>query len=520
MALGLVLAAAIATMAKADPALARAGLGDRQLANRVSSRASASASRAARATADGERPEHGTGAVAARPPRMPKRVRQRSRRKSGGVVGAVEEVAAHLDDFRENALHEAMRLGSYTRALSTLLVWNKELVIGILALATAVYLSWRRGWFDAIRNSRHAETAVTLALCLAYFVVSPCAILANKMLMKDAGFHFPIIVSSLGQAFTACAAFVCLRVLKTHPMPERHPPAPPRTLLAVGCASALSLCLGQYPYLYLTVAFIQMLKAFSPAYIVIALWAFGVEYPSRRIIGTVIGLSVCAAVASAGEAHFHAVGVGFMVAAAMADAIRLVLTQMLMQNIRLSPMVSLLYVSPACLVWTTPAILALEMRPVISEGALAILAARPALTLASAVSGFGVNITSFYLVKRTSSMSLKTMTMARNAGLVLISALAMGEQVTGLELAGYSGLIGFFGLYTYLKAAAPPADAAARQQLNPALSRESSSGSSRTALCEKPGGGCNGSPSPLCSASGPTSADVELAERDGRGAFR
>ena len=34
-----------------------------------------------------------------------------------------------------------------------------------------------------------------------------------------------------------------------------------RSLLTLGGASAFALVLGQYPYLYLTVAFIQMLKA-------------------------------------------------------------------------------------------------------------------------------------------------------------------------------------------------------------------------------------------------------------------
>ena len=66
-------------------------------------------------------------------------------------------------------------------------------------------------------------------------------------------------------------------------------------------------------------------------------------------------------------------------------------------------------------------------------------------------SGFFVNITSFLLVKRTSSMSLKTMTMARNGGLVIVSALLMGETITTLEAVGYSGLLFFFSLYTAAK---------------------------------------------------------------------
>ena len=45
-------------------------------------------------------------------------------------------------------------------------------------------------------------------------------------------------------------------------------------------------------------------------------------------------------------------------------------------------------------------------------------------------SGFFVNITSFLLVKRTSSMTFKLLTMMRNGGLVLASGVFFGETST------------------------------------------------------------------------------------------
>ena len=50
-------------------------------------------------------------------------------------------------------------------------------------------------------------------------------------------------------------------------------------------------------------------------------------------------------------------------------------------------------------------------------------------------------------------MTLKALTMARNGGLVLMSALLMGETITTLELVGYSGLLSCFAAYTLVKAA-------------------------------------------------------------------
>jgi hypothetical protein len=88
---------------------------------------------------------------------------------------------------------------------------------------------------------------------------------------------------------------------------------------------------------------------------------------------------------------------------------------------------------------------------VYNHGTHQILLDNPALVLASAFSGFFVNLGSFLLVKRTSGITLKLITMARNGGLVLASALCFGETITTLEAVGYAGLLFFFGAYTVVK---------------------------------------------------------------------
>jgi len=46
---------------------------------------------------------------------------------------------------------------------------------------------------------------------------------------------------------------------------------------------------------------------------------------------------------------------------------------------------------------------------------------------------------------------VKILGTARNAGLVLLSALVMGEEVTAQQAAGYALCLGFFGAYNYYK---------------------------------------------------------------------
>ena len=71
-----------------------------------------------------------------------------------------------------------------------------------------------------------------------------------------------LLVTALGQTTTAVCSSAVVRCFGLSIENGRRVGC--RSLLLLGGASAFALVLGQYPYLYLTVAFIQMLKAFSP----------------------------------------------------------------------------------------------------------------------------------------------------------------------------------------------------------------------------------------------------------------
>jgi len=341
---------------------------------------------------------------------------------------------------RESALAKTMRLSAFSQVVATIGVANSILLGTLLLLLVSA----------GARHFLPREMLVTLFYTLLYMLASPTAILVNKVLMKDYGFGYPVLVSALGQGTTAIAAWVAVQLgyvsLETGRQVEK------KNLIILGGASALALVLGQYPYLYLTVAFIQMLKAFSPAYMVIFLYCLGVEYPSRRVISCILGLSAFTAVASAGEVNFNVIGVLFMAAASISDALRLVIAQKLLKNLKMQPMETLYFISPICIAWMIPAACLTELPNAMRTHSFSLVREHPLAFLASGISGCCVNLTSFLLVRRTSSMTLKTLTMARNGGLVIASAVLMGEPISGLEAFGYTGLLSCFAMYTYVKA--------------------------------------------------------------------
>jgi hypothetical protein len=109
----------------------------------------------------------------------------------------------------------------------------------------------------------------------------------------------------------------------------------------------------------------------------------------------------------------------FMASASISDALRLVVAQKLLRNQKMHPIETLYYISPICVAWMFPAALLTELPTAMRTGSLHLVSRHPAIFIASGISGAFVNLTSYLLVKRTSSMTLKTLTMVLRAAIGL-----------------------------------------------------------------------------------------------------
>ncbi|KAL1528360.1 hypothetical protein AB1Y20_009713 [Prymnesium parvum] len=298
------------------------------------------------------------------------------------------------------------------------------------------------------------EPLLTVVYCVAYLLVGPALILTNKQILKDIGFGYPMMVSGIGQASSAIGAAVVIRVLRLQPLTQAHQVRWSffvRNMGVVGAATAASLCFGNAGYLYLTVSFVQILKAFTPVFVVAMLFCTGVETPSKRVCFAVLMICVGTSIASAGEAHFDALGLLIMLCAETCEAIRLVLTQKLLNNLKFPAMEGLYYMAPICTIWMWGLASVIELPTVLRNGHFALVQLHPFTFFWAMFLGFAVNVASFLVIKRTSSVMLKLMGTARNAGLVLFSAIFLEETITTTQAFGYGVCLFFFCLYNYYK---------------------------------------------------------------------
>ncbi|KAK9835408.1 hypothetical protein WJX81_007686 [Elliptochloris bilobata] len=296
--------------------------------------------------------------------------------------------------------------------------------------------------------------------CVGWMAVSSGLIMLNKHLMSTDGFHFPMALSCLGMIFSSVASYFACRVVKLVEVK--------RTLtwnfyvtriLPVGFFMALTLQFGNLVYLYLTVSFIQMLKAFTPIVTMVALFVAQLETPTRRLISAVVLIAGGTAMASYGEVNMSVMGLIFMFSSEAFEAIRLVMTQMLLVGHKFHPIEGLLYMAPACTMWLLLGVALVEWPKMAAENALGLIAAKPGLYLMAAAMGFGVNSLAYIVIQLASSLTLKVLGTVKSALVVWMGILFLSDVVTPLQGFGYAlSLLGFFW-YNYIKMNPMPAPA-------------------------------------------------------------
>jgi hypothetical protein len=123
-----------------------------------------------------------------------------------------------------------------------------------------------------------------------------------------------------------------------------------RAIIPIGLLYSASLVCSNVVYMYLSVAFIQMLKAASPVAVLFVACAWGVDNPSLRRLLNILVIVAGVALASLGEIHFSWAGFFYQLGGIVFEAMRLVLIQILLSEDgqKMDPLVSLYYYAPVC----------------------------------------------------------------------------------------------------------------------------------------------------------------------------
>jgi len=287
--------------------------------------------------------------------------------------------------------------------------------------------------------------------CLIWVVSSNGLIVLNKHLMSVDGFRYPMALSSLGMvaSWVLSVAACRLGIVRAKNVVSKafiltH-------FLPVGLCMAFMFYCGNRAYLFLSVSFVQMLKTATPVVTMVVMVLFKLERPTLRLTGALLLLVSGTALASFGELAFSWLGVTIMLLSEVADALRLVTTQLLLSSSPWHPIEALMYLAPACAACLLVGVLLLEWQEMQAQGALAKLARRPALYGLAAVLGFVCNAAQVASIKRVSSLTLKVVGVTANSLLVVCSGALFGDRLTTLQLVGYAVSFAGFVAYNVIK---------------------------------------------------------------------
>lgn len=185
-----------------------------------------------------------------------------------------------------------------------------------------------------------------------------------------------------------------------------------------------------------------MLKAFTPVAVLIFSFISGLEKASclEMYIVTVICIGV--AITSVGETHFSWLGFIFQALAIGFESARLVLTNVLMKQLKLDALSSLYYIAPCCLSFIFPACLYFEAGSLPWD--VMMTSKFAGIMAASGAVAFSLNVAVVVLISNTSALTLTLAGIVKDLLLVFLSVAIFGSPVTPLQYFGYT--VALFGL--------------------------------------------------------------------------
>ncbi|XP_020101224.1 probable sugar phosphate/phosphate translocator At4g32390 [Ananas comosus] len=296
------------------------------------------------------------------------------------------------------------------------------------------------------------KVVASYAYVSIWIMLSFTVIVYNKYILdpKMYGWPFPISLTLIHMAFCSSLAFALVRVLRLVDPPSAPPMSAAlygRSVVPIGALYALSLWFSNSAYIYLSVSFIQMLKALMPVAVYSVGVAFGKEGFRASAMANMLSISLGVAVAAYGEARFDARGVALQLAAVAFEATRLVLIQILLtsKGISLNPITSLYYVAPCCFLFLLLPWYFVEL-PTLRAAASSF---RPDVVVfgTNSVCAFALNLAVFLLVGKTSALTMNVAGVVKDWLLIAFSWSVIKDTVTPVNLFGYG--IAFLGVAYY-----------------------------------------------------------------------
>ncbi|GMI83868.1 hypothetical protein like AT5G25400 [Hibiscus trionum] len=304
------------------------------------------------------------------------------------------------------------------------------------------------GKAESLSHSVLRSILLSYSYVAIWIFLSFSVIVYNKYILdkKMYNWPFPISLTIIHMSFCSTLAFLLIKVFRFVEPVSMSRNLYLSSVVPIGALYSLSLWLSNSAYIYLSVSFIQMLKALMP----VAVYSIGVLFKKEAFktdtMANMLSISLGVAIAAYGEARFDTWGVVLQLGAVAFEATRLVMIQILLtsKGITLNPITSLYYVAPCCLVFLLVPWIYVEF-PVLKETSefhfdFLIFGT-------NSLCAFALNLSVFLLVGKTSALTMNVAGVVKDWLLIAFSWSVIKDTVTPINLFGYG--LAFLGVAYY-----------------------------------------------------------------------
>jgi drug/metabolite transporter (DMT)-like permease len=207
-------------------------------------------------------------------------------------------------------------------------------------------------------------------------------------------------------------------------------------ILPVAACFAISLISSNKAYVFLSVSFIQMLKASTPVFVLGLSVLLGLETSTFTELNLISIISLAVAITSIGELRFNWTGFTFQIVGVVTESARLVLTNMLLKKLKLDSLSTLYYVAPTCFVLNSFACVIFEGSHIPWSRIF-----EPSFFLVLLVNGivaFSLNVALVLVILHSSALALSLAGIVKDIMLVTLSAAIFQSPVSLLQAIGYT----------------------------------------------------------------------------------
>lgn len=300
------------------------------------------------------------------------------------------------------------------------------------------------------KTNSFRESVVTYVYLVIYIALSSGQIFFNKWVLssKQINFPYPVGLTLLHMLFSSVLCFLLTKVFKIIKIEEGMTSDVYTTsVIPIGAMFAMTLWLGNSAYLYISVAFAQMLKAIMPVAVFILGAAAGLEVMNCRMLVIMSVISLGVIVASYGEVTVSWIGVVYQMGGVIGEALRLIFMEIFVKRkgVRLNSISMMYYVSPCSALCLFVPWLFLEKPKMDSGGTWNF---PPLILVLNCLCTFALNLSVFLVISRTSALTIRVTGVVRDWIVVLLSAVIFADtKLTPINLVGYG--IAIAGVVAY-----------------------------------------------------------------------